>query len=477
MLCHISKDREHSQFRLSISHKHLFLTLINNHAALLSTLFKHVLICFILASFPLSVMGIPLQTDLNLNGTNQAKAGQGSIIYTHFDKIGVLTASKLTKEERAKVIASVKNKFKGTDVTITDSAKEFNELVKKNPKKTAHKIYVTSRASSIAGHAAHSGDNGKVYDSKYITVKREPKFDELRKDPKDPKSPLDSDKLVNAIENTVAHEIGHLLGLDDDKDSKSKPHIMQSPANIKDDVTSLSFSDSDKAIIKNGKSKESTPDQRPKKKALYPVRGAGIPVLPDGVFERTDWVPLRYTTSLDFSVGYINFFGDFYPLSEIAGNVGEFNLAPSVGFDLALNRLSDGTVFPMSEFAVEILTAGELSGSQAFFPFEGIYHDNAVLLFDITGDGQGDTSLFLASSLLDSFNGLSLTPVPYAAAIPEPNTQTLFIEGLLAVFATMLIRARRLARRAQVNQTHTLQRKISGLSRPCGWANNGLRFK
>ena len=401
--------------------------------------FNSVVILFLVAFYSFPVAAIPLQPDQGILTSLQPKAGKGSIIYTYFDKIGVLSASTLTQEERSKVVASVKNKFKDTDVTITDSAKEFNDLVKKNPEKTAHKIYVTSLASGVAGHAAHSGDNGKVYDSKYITIKREPKFDELRKDPKDPKSPLDAAKLINVMENTVAHEIGHLLGLDDDKDQKSKPHIMKSPVNIKEDVTSLAFRDSDKTAIKNGKLKESTPDQRPKKRVIYPVRGAGTPVLPEGVFERTDWVPLSYATSLEFSVGYINFFGDFYPLSDISGNTGEFNLAPSVAFDIALNRTSDGTVFSMSEYAIDILTGAEISGSEAFFPFEGVYYDHAQLLFDLTGDGQGDTSLFLASSLSGAANGLSLVAVPYAAAIPEPLTLTIFIEGLFAIFITTMM--------------------------------------
>lgn len=221
---------------------------------------------------------------------------------------------------------------------------------------------------------------------------------------------------------------------------------MKSPVNIKDDVTSLAFRDTDKAAIKNGKFKESTPDQGPKKKVIYPVRGAGIPLLPEGMLERTDWVPLTYTTLLDYSVGYINFFGDFYPLSEISGNTGEFNLAPSVAFDLALNRLSDGEVFSMSEFAVKILTGGEISGAEAFFPFDGVYYDHAELLFDLTGDGQGDTSLFLASSLSGASNGLSLAPVPYAAEIPEPTSLVIFLEGLSAILFTTLLAGRSMAR-------------------------------
>lgn len=366
---------------------------------------------------------------------------KGSIVLVHFDKIGVLEASNLTKDERAAVITSVKKKFEGTDVTIVDNWDDFGKETKAHPEKTAHKIYVNSLSSGSAGHARHCGDNGKVYDSKYIDKDRNPRFDDLRKDPKDPKSPLDSGKLINAVENTVAHEIGHLLGLDDDKDAKAAAHIMKSPISIGEDVNPLSFTDKDKATIKNGKTKVSAPNPEPKKREISFVRGAYEPGLPTGFFERTDWVPVSYQVSLpgEYAVGYINALSGFYPLSDSLTDSGLFDFAPSVPFDLALERLSDLSIFTLSDDAVDVLFNGALNGLfDARFPFNDNYYSQARILFDTSGDGTEDVSLLLNSWDTSARNGIASGRVPYAPAletIPEPSTLFLILVGMGALYS------------------------------------------
>ena len=196
---------------------------------------------------PLTLLAMPLTTQAD-------DPGNPALILIRFDGIKPrLPESNLTDVERAAVVKSVKQKFDGTNVTIFDESKKFFEARIKNPEYHWARIWVTSADTCRLGHAALCGDTGHVYDSKYIDNDRNPKFDELREDPANPNSPLDSKKLINAIENTVAHEAGHLLGLDHPDQPLEQPHIMTRFPNIEDDVTSLSFLESDKNRIKNGK--------------------------------------------------------------------------------------------------------------------------------------------------------------------------------------------------------------------------------
>jgi hypothetical protein len=274
---------------------------------------------------------------------------------------------------------------------------------------------------------------------------------EKYRDPAGGQQALDTRALMMA--EATAHEIGHLLGLNEANANAANNNLMKRNRDVfemfRDNriFTARETTQLNATVIEILNSREFSPrPPRPDSLIVVPVIGSRPPIaypLPEPMFVARLIIDAELLTPGAWTIGYVTASDGFWGLADLFNLESTiFSLSDFDVFDLAIAEPGQTeSFFPYSQFGTLLGASDPIAAAFAGDPrVRSDYFRSLMLGFDTTGDGLWDVSLRLTADRAAGqrpYAGLALT-----TPIPLPPAAGLLLASL-AVFAMVGVRRRR----------------------------------